>query len=131
MFSDAERLKSFDLIVPVWSMGKIEQQSVENILSAVESGVELAGCHGGMCDAFRENTDWQFLTGAQWVAHPETTACPIGSGSKEQRFPHLKGIDDFDVVSETVLPARRPGGQRPGHHALPCGRRSPFGQRRG
>ena len=35
-----------------------------------QSGVGIAGCHGGMCDAFRDNTEWQFMTGGQWVAHP-------------------------------------------------------------
>ena len=39
-------------------------------MNAVKSGVGLAGCHGGMCDSFREHTEWQFMTGGQWVAHP-------------------------------------------------------------
>jgi type 1 glutamine amidotransferase len=32
--------------------------------------VGLAGYHGGMCDAFRESADYQFMCGGQWVAHP-------------------------------------------------------------
>ncbi len=69
-FADAEKLKGLDLIIPVWTMGRIEQQLVDNVSAAVQSGVGLAGCHGGMCDAFRENVDWQFMTGGNWVAHP-------------------------------------------------------------
>ncbi len=69
-FADAEKLLGLDLIVPVWTMARIEQQLVNNVSAAVQSGVGLAGCHGGMCDAFRENVDWQFMTGGQWVAHP-------------------------------------------------------------
>lgn len=30
----------------------------------------MAGRHGGMCDALRNNTEYQFMTGGQWAAHP-------------------------------------------------------------
>ena len=33
-------------------------------------GVGVAGWHGGMGDAFRNNTEYQFMVGGQWVAHP-------------------------------------------------------------
>src|SRR5690606_22878904 len=69
-FADAEYLKSLDLIIPAWTMGEIDQKLVDNVSAAVQSGVGLAGCHGGMCDSFRKNVDWQFMTGGQWVAHP-------------------------------------------------------------
>ena len=69
-FSDAEKLKGYDLIVPVWTMGTIPSSYVHNVSVAVASGTGLAGCHGGMCDAFRNEVEWQFMTGAQWVAHP-------------------------------------------------------------
>jgi len=63
-------LGGFDLIVPHWTMGKITAEQAGPVLAAVRGGVGLAGVHGGMCDAFREHTDWQFMTGGQWVAHP-------------------------------------------------------------
>ncbi len=63
-------LGSFDLIVPHWTMGRITAEQVNPALKAVQDGVGIAGCHGGMCDAFRENTEWQFMTGGQFVAHP-------------------------------------------------------------
>lgn len=69
-FLDADKLKSLSLIVPVWTMDKISGDQLKPVLAAVESGVGLAGCHGGMCDAFRESTEWQWMTGGQWVAHP-------------------------------------------------------------
>ena len=40
------------------------------MLEAVKSGVGIGGCHGGMCDSFRNNTEYQFMTGGQWVSHP-------------------------------------------------------------
>jgi type 1 glutamine amidotransferase len=67
---DGERLRALDLIVPVWTMGTITKEQLQPLLAAVESGVGLGGCHGGMCDSFRDATDYQFMTGGQWVAHP-------------------------------------------------------------
>ena len=69
-FDDADRLADLSLIVPVWTMSSIEPHRSENVAAAVAAGVGLAGCHGGMCDAFRADVLWQFMTGAQWVAHP-------------------------------------------------------------
>jgi type 1 glutamine amidotransferase len=63
-------LDGFDLIVPHWTMGRITAEQVGPVLKAIKAGVGIAGCHGGMCDAFRDNTDWQFMTGGQFVAHP-------------------------------------------------------------
>ncbi len=69
-FLDADKLKALSLIVPVWTMAKITGEQLNPVLEAVKSGVGLAGCHGGMCDSFREATEWQFMTGGQWVSHP-------------------------------------------------------------
>src|SRR5690242_17700448 len=66
-FDDGERLKGFDLIVPVWTMSTISKEQSQNVADAVASGVGMAGCHGGMCDAFRNDNLWQFVTGSQWV----------------------------------------------------------------
>ena len=67
---DAGHLMEMDLIIPCWTMGSILQKARENIVKAVAAGCGLAGCHGGMCDAFREDVEWQFMTGGQWVSHP-------------------------------------------------------------
>ncbi|MOA09776.1 Trehalose utilization [compost metagenome] len=82
-------------------MGEISNDQVSSVLKAVASGVGIAGCHGGMCDSFRNNTEWQFLTGSQWVAHPfndgvEYEVNIIHSGSS----PIVEGIQDFKVKSE-------------------------------
>lgn len=63
-------LSTFSVIVPVWTMGQISGEQEKALTSAVRSGVGLAGCHGGMCDSFRSNTEYQFMTGGQWVSHP-------------------------------------------------------------
>ncbi len=98
-FDDPAALRDLALIVPVWTMSEIAKAQSENVAAAVEAGVGLAGCHGGMCDAFRTDVLWQFLTGAQWVAHP-------GNDGVNYRVritsddPLVAGIGDFDVVSE-------------------------------
>jgi hypothetical protein len=69
-YLDEEKLKGLDLIVPVWTMSTITREQLTPLLNAVKSGVGLAGCHGGMCDSFRNETEYQFMTGGQWVAHP-------------------------------------------------------------
>ncbi len=63
-------IRDCHLIVPIYTMSKIEKEHAVNLASAVESGVGLAGFHGGMADAFRESTEYQFIVGGQWVAHP-------------------------------------------------------------
>ncbi|MFN3575662.1 MAG: ThuA domain-containing protein [Tabrizicola sp.] len=98
-FDDAEALKSHDLIVPVWTMSKIEKQQALNVCAAVAAGTGIAGCHGGMCDAFRENVDWQFLTGAQWVAHPGNDGVEYGVRIVSDD-PLVAGVGDFTVRTE-------------------------------
>ena len=68
--ADQKKLEQLDLIVPIWTMGEIEGDYVTAVGGAVASGVGIAGCHGGMCDAFRNSVQWQFITGGNWVAHP-------------------------------------------------------------
>lgn len=99
-YADAEKLMGLDLIVPLWTMGQIEQELVNNVSAAVQSGVGLAGLHGGMCDAFRNNVDWQFMTGGQWVAHPGNDGVKYMVNMKRGSSPLLDHIEDFQVKSE-------------------------------
>ena len=59
-FKDEAKVLAFDLVIPNWTMGKITSDQANGVISAVRAGVGIAGCHGGLCDAFRENTEWQF-----------------------------------------------------------------------
>ncbi len=70
VFLDAERLAATDLIVPVYTMSKIGKEQEAGLLAAVKTGTGLGGWHGGMADAFRDNVEYQFMVGGQWVAHP-------------------------------------------------------------
>ncbi|GIO68543.1 ThuA domain-containing protein [Paenibacillus sp. JTLBN-2024] len=99
-FDDGEKLKTLDLIIPVWTMGEISQERVNRVSEAVQNGVGLAGCHGGMCDAFRNNVDWQFMTGGNWVAHPGNDGTPHRIHIANTSSPIVEGIEDFDVSTE-------------------------------
>jgi type 1 glutamine amidotransferase len=63
-------IAELSLIVPIFTMSKIEKEELDSLTRAVQGGVGLAGYHGGMGDAFREAVEYQFMVGGQWVAHP-------------------------------------------------------------
>lgn len=99
IFDEYENIKDFDLFVPSWTMGQISGRQCGNICRAVEGGAGIAGSHGGMCDSFRENTEWQFMTGAQWVAHPgnDNVTYTVNIVANNEL---TDGIKDFSVTSE-------------------------------
>ncbi len=99
-FKAKDKLMGLSLIVPVWTMGKISNEQAGPVFEAVQSGVGIAGCHGGMCDSFRENTEWQFMTGGQWVAHPGNDGTTYRVRVVKGSHPIVEGIQDFDVCSE-------------------------------
>ena len=98
-FEDEDKLKGLDLIVPEWTMGEISGAQLNPVLAAVESGVGIAGLHGGMGDAFRQSTQWQFMVGGQWVAHPGGGDVTYGVEIVSDD-PIVAGIKDFEVTSE-------------------------------
>ena len=69
-FADAAKLASFDLIVPVITMSSLSTEQERGLLDAVKQGIGIGGWHGGMGDSFRNNPDYQYMVGGQWVAHP-------------------------------------------------------------
>ena len=99
-FLDGEKLKTLDLIVPVWTMGEITNDQMWPVVEAVASGVGIAGCHGGMCDAFRNCVQWQFMTGGNWVSHPGGDGVEYMVNIKKGSSPIVEGIEDFKVKSE-------------------------------
>lgn len=100
-FADEDNLKSHDLLVPIWTMGEIKEEQLRSVLQAVQSGVGIAGCHGGMCDSFRNSVEWQFMTGSQWVAHPFNDGVEYEVNMvMNSSSPLVEGIQDFKVKSE-------------------------------
>ena len=69
-YLDAAKLKSLDLIVQAFTMSSITAAQEKGLEDAVRSGVGMAGWHGGMADSFRSNTEYEFMVGGSWAAHP-------------------------------------------------------------
>ena len=98
--NELEPLLELDLLVACWTMGEISRDQVTNVSKAVGAGVGLAGCHGGMCDSFRQDTEWQFITGGQWVSHPGGDGVDYTVTITGKNHPLMEGLEDFPVSSE-------------------------------
>jgi len=98
-YLDAEKLKSLDLIVQVYTMSQITGEQEKGLLEAVRSGVGLTGWHGGLADSFRSNTEYQFMVGGQWVAHPGGIV-DYEVNIIDHEDPITAGLSDFKMQSE-------------------------------
>lgn len=98
--ADPDSLLGLDLLVFCWTMGDIQRAFTDNVAKAVGAGVGLAGCHGGLCDAFRKDTQWQFMTGGQWVSHPGGDGVTYTVNIRHGSSPIVDGLADFTVTSE-------------------------------
>ncbi len=98
--NDFKRSADFDVVIPNWTMGETEHDQAEALIQAVESGAGIAGIHGGMGDAFRSNTRYQFMCGGQFVEHP-------GGGERhfqvrfEPGYPLTAGFELLEAVTES------------------------------
>ncbi len=106
--ADGEKLKTYDLIVPVWTMGQMAKEQWQGLNAAIKSGVGLGGVHGGAGDAFRGTLEYQWMVGGQFVGHPHvgeyvvnltSQASPITAGMKKR----------FDYNSEQYYMLVDPG----------------------
>ncbi len=97
-FADPQ-LANLDLIVPVITMSTIEKEELSNLEAAVLSGVGLGGFHGQMGDTFRNEPNYQFMVGGQWVAHPGKII-DYTVNITQPNDPIMAGITDFPYHSE-------------------------------
>lgn len=99
IYLDAEKMASYDLVVPMWTMSTITKEQEQGLLMTIKAGAGLAGWHGGMADSFRQNTEYQWMVGGQWVAHPgniiDYTVNIINHDD-----PITAGLSDFTMHSE-------------------------------
>ena len=98
-YLDREKMQALDLVVPIWTMGTITKEQETGLLEAVKSGVGIAGWHGCMADSFRNNTEYQFMVGGQWVAHPGNII-DYTVNITNHDDPITQGINDFRMHSE-------------------------------
>ncbi|WP_321997396.1 ThuA domain-containing protein [Draconibacterium orientale] len=98
-YLDEELMGSVDLIIQSWTMGTITNEQEKGLLKAVRNGAGFSGWHGGIGDSFRNNTEYQFMVGGQWVAHPGGVIdYSVQITDKNDQV--TKGIDDFKMHSE-------------------------------
>ena len=98
-YLNAEKMAAYHLIVQVYTMSTITREQEQGLLSAVQGGVGFAGWHGGMADAFRNNTEYQFMVGGQWVAHPGNII-DYTVNIVDHDDPITAGLADFRMHSE-------------------------------
>jgi len=107
---DADYLKTVSLIVPCWTMGELSPEQEKGLLEAVRAGTGTAGWHGGMGDAFRNCTTYQWMTGGQFVAHPGNFI-RYQVRLTDHEHPITRGLSDFEVESEQYYMHTDPGNQ--------------------
>ena len=96
-YDNFKELIKYDLIIQSVTLGQISENQEANLVKAVRSGVGIAGAHGGLADSFRNNTNYQFMIGGQFVKHP--------GGKVKFKINMLddkltEGLDDFEIFTE-------------------------------
>ncbi len=99
VYTNKKIMDNTDLIFQSWTMGKINKEQEKGLLEAVKNGAGLAGTHGGLGDSFRENTEFQFMVGGQWVAHPGGFI-DYTVEITDHKDPVTKGLKGFKIKSE-------------------------------
>lgn len=100
VYLDQEKLQSKSLIVQSWTMGNLTREQEAGLTIAVKNGTGMAGCHGGVVDAFRSACSFQFMMGGQFVYHPPNKPIDFQVKIVNRQDPITAGIDDFPMSSE-------------------------------
>jgi uncharacterized protein len=98
-YLETDLMRSLDLIVQVYTMSTITPEQEKSLLETIKVGTGFAGWHGGMADAFRNNPEYQFMVGGQWVAHPGNIIDYTVNITKSSD-PIVAGLQDFRMHSE-------------------------------
>jgi len=99
IYLDSAKMASYDLITPIWTMSTITKEQEKGLLETIKAGTGLAGWHGGMADSFRQNTEYQWMVGGQWVAHPGNII-DYEVNIIDHDDPITAGLNDFKMHSE-------------------------------
>jgi len=99
LYADADFMSGMDLVIQTFTMSEISKEQEKGLLDAVSNGMGIAGWHGGLCDSFRQNTGYQFMTGGQWVAHPGGVI-DYSVQIVDRKDPVTKGLGEFHMHSE-------------------------------
>ena len=98
-YADSAYMSNIDLVIQIFTMSEISNEQEKGLLKAVSEGMGIAGWHGGLCDSFRQNVAYQFMSGGQWVAHPGGII-DYSVQIVDQEDPVTRGLGDFNMHSE-------------------------------
>ncbi len=105
---DEEKLSAYDVVIPNWTMGSLSPDQAKNLVAAVKNGCGLAGVHGGMGDAFRGCTAYEWMVGGHFAGHPHVGEYTVRV--KEKDHPITKGLSqEFAYQSEQYYLLTDPG----------------------
>lgn len=113
IYADAELMDTVDLIVQVNTMSTIGAEEFAGLQRAVLGGAGMAGWHGGIADAYRDNADYLHMIGGQFAHHAGKDPAERTGEQSDNYIPYTvhitddgrahpitAGIDDFDLVTE-------------------------------
>jgi hypothetical protein len=101
-YGDPALMKTIDVVVQIWTMGTIQKEHLAGLLEAVKAGTGIAGWHGGLGDAYRQETEYRYMVGGDWVAHPGGII-DYEVHVTDHEDPVTAGLSDFKVKSEQYL----------------------------
>jgi len=110
IYLDQDKMRMFDLIIPIWTMGSLSEEQEKGLLTTIKEGCGIAGWHGGMADSFRNNVEYQWMVGGQWVVHPGGIVDYTVNIVKHDD-PIVAGLSDFDMRSEQYYLHVDPGNE--------------------
>ncbi|MDD4881547.1 MAG: ThuA domain-containing protein, partial [Gallionellaceae bacterium] len=93
-----EALNDFDLLLPVWTFGELEDTQEKALLDAVAGGLGLLAWHGN-ASSFLDSRPHKLMLGGQFVAHPggNYITYPVRFTGND---PLVDGLADFSIESE-------------------------------
>ncbi|MHA1792565.1 MAG: ThuA domain-containing protein [Promethearchaeota archaeon] len=114
-YLDYKLLSSMDLVIHCWTQANEKEHEImmgkggtSNLSNAILDGLGFVGWHGGLNDSFRNDTEFAFLIGSTWVAHPGGVIDFEVNISKPDD-PIVKGLNDFKLKSEQYYCQFDPG----------------------
>ena len=99
IYANEKIMSSVDLVINCWTMGETTDAQRKGLFTAVKNGAGIAGWHGGMGDAFRNDTAYQYMVGGQFVAHPGgIVRYKVNITDTDDEI--TTGISDFEMNTE-------------------------------